>query len=58
MTRLRFNIAWLPLFGAGLQLGYTDTEDLSVYEAVELLSMSIEQREREIRAAFKKKGGA
>ncbi|MDD5265407.1 MAG: hypothetical protein PHU43_11315 [Candidatus Bipolaricaulis sp.] len=58
MTRLRFNISWLPLFGAGLQLGYTDTEDLSVHEAVDLLEMSIEQREREVHAAFKKKGGS
>ncbi len=55
MRKLRFNIAWLPLFGAGLQISYTDTEGLPVSEAADLFEMAVEQRESEIRAAFKGK---
>lgn len=57
MLRLRFNIAWLPLFGAGLQIGFRDTEDLSTADAVDLYEMAVKQREREVRAAFKKGNG-
>lgn len=52
---LRFNIAWLPLFGAGLQISYPDTENLAVAEAVTLFEKAVEEREREFRAAFKAK---
>lgn len=54
--RLRFGIAWLPLFGAGLNISYSDTENLSVSEASSLYEMSVNEREREVRAAFKRNG--
>jgi len=57
VLKLRFNIAWLPLFGAGLQISFSDTEDLSTAQAVDLCEMAINQREREVRAAFKGRNG-
>jgi len=50
---LRFNLAWLPLFGAGLQIGYMDTLNLGMYEAVDLLEKAVEERTREVKGAFK-----
>ena len=56
MLKLRFNIAWLPLFGAGLQISYADTENLAVAEAAALYEMAVNERDREVRAAFKGRG--
>jgi len=52
---LRFSLAWLPLFGAGLQISYMDTLDLGMDEAVELLEKAVEERTREVKTAFKGK---
>ncbi len=54
IREIRFELSWLPLFGAGLQIRYGETLDLTMDEVVDLLRWSTKQREREFKAAFKK----
>lgn len=57
LRQIRFELAWQPLFGGGLRgLGYFDTLQLTVGEASELLELVVDRREREVKAAFRKRG--
>lgn len=52
---IRRDLSWQPLFGGGIRgIGWFDTLRLPVDEAYDLLEFSIEQREKEIKAAFPK----
>jgi len=51
---LRFHLSWLPLFGAGLQIGWAETLDLTMVEAVNIADMIADTREREVKSAFKR----
>jgi hypothetical protein len=52
ILRARFLLAWQPLFGASLRIGWEETERLTPCEMSELLNMSVEERRIEWRHAF------
>lgn len=54
IRRVRFELSWLPLFGAGLHMRYGETLELTMDEVVDLLEWSVEEREREFKSAFRK----
>ena len=48
-------LAWQPLFGSGMRIGWAETLDIPMEEVADLLEYIGERRETEWKAAFPKK---
>jgi len=47
-------LSWQPLFGSSLRIGWFETLNLTMEEVSEMIDWTIDARETEWKAAFKK----
>jgi len=52
---MRFNLAWFPLFGSTLNISWSETLDIPMYEIEDLSERANEQSGKEWKKAFKGK---